>query len=485
MITFDKKTLHDRIYACWIGKNIGGTLGTPYEGSREMHDITGFASKEGEPLPNDDLDLQLAWLRAVDELGPQNINSKTLGEYWISWVTPHWNEYGICKANMRDGLLPPLSGEINNEEWKHSNGAWIRTEVWACLYPAMVEQAIRFAYEDASVDHGFGEGTYAAIFVAAMESAAFAIQDAYALLRIGLSKIPADCRVARSVKIVIKAFEAGVPWQEARQLVVQDSADLGWFQAPANVAFVVLGLLYGQGDFKQSLLYAVDCGDDTDCTGATLGALLGIMKGMDGIPQDWRAYIGDGIKSICLTNGHGRFPQDCTELTACIENLLPVTTRVPHQDLLVGRAQIVLGDKDDFSAVCEEDFCGRAFVDQLQERSAFSYTIEGVYADVLVEFNVRPQIEPNGTLAGFISLTPHTMPEQKHFRLRWLLPEGWRAQSEKNLFTSAAHSTFRSHASTAFMLTAGEQTEPVNRIVLEITCAGRPTPLLVPIAIMG
>lgn len=429
MITFDKKTLHDRIYACWIGKNIGGTLGTPYEGSREMHDITGFASKEGEPLPNDDLDLQLAWLRAVDELGPQNINSKTLGEYWISWVTPHWNEYGICKANMRDGLLPPLSGEINNEEWKHSNGAWIRTEVWACLYPAMVEQAIRFAYEDASVDHGFGEGTYAAIFVAAMESAAFVIQDAYALLRIGLSKIPADCRVARSIKIVIKAFEAGVPWQEARQLVVQDSADLGWFQAPANVAFVVLGLLYGQGDFKQSLLYAVDCGDDTDCTGATLGALLGIMKGMDGIPQDWRAYIGDGIKSICLTNGHGRFPQDCTELTACIENLLPVTTRVPHQDLLVGRAQIVLGDKDDFSAVCEEDFCGRAFVDQLQERSAFSYTIEGVYADVLVEFNVRPQIEPNGTLAGFISLTPHTMPEQKHFRLRWLLPEGWRAQS--------------------------------------------------------
>jgi hypothetical protein len=35
------------------------------------------------------------------------------------------------------------------------------------------------------------------------------------------------------------------------------------------------------------------------------------------------------------------------------------------------------------------------------------------------------------------------------------------------------------------MLTAGEQTEPINRIVLEITCAGRPTPLLVPIAIMG
>ena len=142
MISFTKEFLRDRIFACWIGKNIGGTLGTPYEGKRELLDIDGFASKAGEPLPNDDLDLQLAWLRAVDELGPQNINSKTLGEYWISYVNPNWNEYGVCKANMRDGILPPMSGEVNNEEWKHSNGAWIRTEVWACLYPALVEKAI-------------------------------------------------------------------------------------------------------------------------------------------------------------------------------------------------------------------------------------------------------------------------------------------------------------------------------------------------------
>ena len=107
---------------------------------REMHDITGFASKEGEPLPNDDLDLQLAWLRAVDELGPQNINSKTLGEYWISWVTPHWNEYGICKANMRDGCCRPLRRN-QQRRMEAFQRRLIRTEVWACLYPAMVEQA--------------------------------------------------------------------------------------------------------------------------------------------------------------------------------------------------------------------------------------------------------------------------------------------------------------------------------------------------------
>ena len=217
MIAFAKDYLRDRIYACWIGKNIGGTLGTPYEGTHDLLDIQGFASKAGEPLPNDDLDLQLAWLRAVDELGPQNITSKALAEYWLSYITPNWNEYGIGKANLRAGLPAPLSGWVNNEEWRNSNGAWIRTEVWACLYPALVEKAIRFAYEDASVDHGLGEGTWAAIFVAAMESAAFAISDIPALIDIGLGKIPEDCRVARSVRLVVDAYRKGTPWQEVRQ----------------------------------------------------------------------------------------------------------------------------------------------------------------------------------------------------------------------------------------------------------------------------
>ena len=285
-ISFSKEWLKDRIHACWIGKNIGGTLCTPYEGKTEILDINGFASKAGEPLPNDDLDLQLVWLKAVDEMGPEKVDSKLLGEYWLSWIPPHWNEYGIGKANLREGFLPPLSGELFNAHWKHSNGAWIRTEVWACLYPGNVEQAIKYAFEDACVDHGYGEGTYAAIFIAAMQSCAFVISDARKLLEIGLSKIPEDCRVARSVKIAMDAYDGGEDWKTARERLVEDSADLGWFQAPANIGFVIIGLLYGEGDFKKSLITAVNCGDDTDCTAATLGALLGIMKGIGGLPED-------------------------------------------------------------------------------------------------------------------------------------------------------------------------------------------------------
>ena len=486
MISYNRDELRDRIYACWLGKNIGGTLGTPYEGLQQINDIHGFNSKAGEPLPNDDLDLQLAWLRAVNDYGPDAITSKLLGEYWISWVTPHWNEYGVCKANMRDGVLPPMSGEVNNEEWKHSNGAWIRTEVWACMYPGVPEKAIRMAFEDASVDHGFGEGTYAAIFVAAMESAAFVIRDANALLDIGLSKIPEDCRVARSVNIVREAHKNGVSWQDCREALVRDSADLGWFQAPANIGFVTLGLLYGAGDFKQSLIYAINCGDDTDCTGATLGSLMGIMGGMDAIPEDWRAYIGDGIKSICLTNGHGPFPWDCAELTECIMNLLPVTLRADHQKIFAGQTDRTahLGDETILDARAE-DFYGREFVEKISRRKPYSYTIEGVYADALIEFDSVPEIRPNGTLTGTVTILAHTLPEQKHYRLSFYTPEGWTVDCQRNLFTPATHSKFVSHATAPFTITAGERVEGVNRMVLEIVCAGRPTPILVPIQIMG
>ena len=144
MIKFNRAELRDKIYACWLGKNIGGTMGTPFECKREVLDIKGFNSEPGNPLPNDDLDLQLIWLLAVKENGP-NINERVLGEYWQEYISPFWNEYGIGKANMARGLIPPLSGEYENE-WKHSNGAWIRTEVWACLNPGLVEETIRYGY---------------------------------------------------------------------------------------------------------------------------------------------------------------------------------------------------------------------------------------------------------------------------------------------------------------------------------------------------
>lgn len=487
MIHFNKDYLRDKIYACWLGKNIGGTMGAPYEGKREINDIQGFASEPGKPLPNDDLDLQLVWLRAMDEMGPQSVNSKVLGEYWLSYIGPSWNEYGVCKANMRNGIFPPLSGELNNEEWKNSNGAWIRTEIWACLYPANPEKAIHYAFEDASVDHGFGEGSYAAIFVAAMESAAFIISDIRVLLDIGLSKIPEDCRVSRSVRLTINAYDKGVDWRIVREMIVKDSTDLGWFQAPANIAFTVIGLLYGEGDFKKSMITAINCGDDTDCTAATLGSLMGIMYGTSIIPADWQSYIGDDIITISIIQGHGLFPRTCTELTDCVMNLLPVTTRSSNADLMEkGRSgfQIDAGEND-FGQVTGDDFMGCNFVENMFNRSRYSFTIENAYAQALIEFDDEPVVSPGESITGKVTVNLLNMPEQKRFTLRWILPEGWTVSGANSLHVNAMSSHYQKNAMVRFTITAGETVAGRNDIILELICAGRTTPILMPITVTG
>ena len=157
-----------------------------------MLDIKGFSTPSGEPLPNDDLDLQLVWLIAMERRGPEYVNANVLSDYWLEWIAPHWNEYGIGKLNMKRGLIPPLAGDYLNS-WKDSNGAWIRTEIWACTAPANPNLAARFAIEDAKVDHGVGEGTTAAAFVAAMQSAAFVFSDIRDCIAVGLAAIPEKC----------------------------------------------------------------------------------------------------------------------------------------------------------------------------------------------------------------------------------------------------------------------------------------------------
>ena len=114
---------------------------------------------------------------------------------------------------------------------------------------------------------------------------------------------------------------------EARERILKQNEDIGdgWFEAPSNVAYAVLGLLYGEGDFKKSMITAINCGDDTDCTGATVGATLGIIGGLKAIPEDWKAYIGDGIVTISLAGGvlYG-IPKTCTELTERVAAAAPV-----------------------------------------------------------------------------------------------------------------------------------------------------------------
>ena len=209
----DFKTYYDKVKGCYLGKNIGGTLGAPFECYRGVYDIDGFMQDVSEPVPNDDVDLQLVWLAAAEHEG-RAIDSSVLAEYWSTYVSSVISEYGTGKNNVSMGIMPPLSGYMRNVN-KDSNGAWIRTEIWACLCAGNPALAANYAYYDACVDHA-DEGVNAAVFIAAIESAAFFETNVDTLLDIGLSYIPKDCAVRRAVDLVRADHRNGVDWKEVR-----------------------------------------------------------------------------------------------------------------------------------------------------------------------------------------------------------------------------------------------------------------------------
>ncbi|MFW6437986.1 MAG: ADP-ribosylglycohydrolase family protein [Armatimonadota bacterium] len=292
-IRLNRDEMFDRVMGCWLGKSIGGTLGMPLEGKKGLFDLTYYDPVPEGAIFNDDLDIQLVWLRALQQLGP-DLTTHDLGDYWLGHVIYPWDEYGHSAFNLRKGLAPPVAGAFDNW-YVDCEGSPIRSEIWAMVAPAAPEVAARYAYMDAIIDHAGGEGVWGEMYLAALESAAFIVHDAHELIEIGLSLIPEDCRTARAVRDVLKWHREGVEWTRCRELLLDKHGHYNPQDSPQNQGIVTLGWLYGEGDFGDSILKAVNCGEDTDCTGATLGAIMGIVHGAEAIPAKWKDPVSEGI----------------------------------------------------------------------------------------------------------------------------------------------------------------------------------------------
>ena len=347
----------DKVKACWLGKNIGGTLGAPFEGVRGAFDVEYYVHDISTGMiANDDLDLQLLWLNAAEKFGTM-VDSEILSTYWLTGVTAYWSEYGAGMNNMEYGILPPASGSYRNQ-FKESCGAFIRSEIWACLAPGHPEIAVKYAYEDACVDHS-GDGLWAELFCAALQSAAFVESDPDTLIDIALSYIPQDCGIAEAIKVVRAAYAEGVTWKEARKRILQivpctfgmrygpeeDGIPVGklGYDAAANIGLMVLGWLFGENDFARSICIAAGCGEDCDCTAGTLAATFGIINGTASIDKKWSDPIGDEIKTIAITHSSLMLsiPRTVSELSARVARLMPTFMKEHIQVSSDGYMEIV------------------------------------------------------------------------------------------------------------------------------------------------
>lgn len=336
-IRIGESVYRDKVLGCWLGKNAGGTLGGPIEfkfGREELFDVDWYPDLPEGGIPNDDLEMQLIWLQAIQERGP-GITARDLVDYWLDCIRYNFDEYGLSKTNLQKGLGPPLSGWHNNA-FRDCMGSPIRSEIWACLAPGTPEIAAMYAFQDAICDHGGGESVFGEIFNAVVESCAFVQSDRLLLIETGLSAIPVKSLTAQAIRLAATLFRDGVDWKTARNEVKKQFFRPLAQYSPINMGFQTIGLLYGE-DFGDAICKTANCGWDTDSTAATVGAIFGLIYGAEKLPERWLAPLGYEI-STNLRNGgikYLRAPTDIKQLTDQITCLAPRILKFWNSDTVI------------------------------------------------------------------------------------------------------------------------------------------------------
>ncbi len=287
--------LCDRIQAGWLGKSIGGAIGAPVENHKRFGCAKAVDIWPDELLPNDDLDIQLVWLEAFQERG-LFLTRRDLEEMWFDRCEYNFCEYGVFMNNIERGIHSPLSGDWNNDFFRESEGCPIRSEIWGMVCPGNPTLAAEYAKMDGELDHA-GFSVEVEMFLSAAAAAAFVEETLSGIFDAALAVLPGNSSIGIVLcdmrKLCHQNTSDAVLWRR----MIRRYGDRDASKAITNFA-IVLAALFRHGDsFCDCMEFCYNAGWDTDCTAATAGALLGILRGAKFLPEDWVGNVGGNLSA--------------------------------------------------------------------------------------------------------------------------------------------------------------------------------------------
>jgi hypothetical protein len=283
-----RKELLDHIYGSWVGMLIGGIEGLPHEfkyNAEPRESLPDFSFLPNGARTDDDNDFELTHIYFMDKENVLKLPYARIVEIWKANMNS-----GIWVANKRarelmdQGVVPPATGDPkNNVNAAYNLSGQFCTESYGMISPEMAQSAadIGIHYAHISVSN---EAIQAAQFWPALISLNFFSKGPIeALIKEALKAVDPTSAMNEAVLDAIKTYnENPNDWKMARRVYYNK-----WFterkwnrnSTPLDGGFVILSLLYGQGDFYKTLQYAMALGLDADCNAATAGAVLGVNMG--------------------------------------------------------------------------------------------------------------------------------------------------------------------------------------------------------------
>lgn len=309
-----KKDLQDKIKGGWAGQTIGVTFGGPSE-----FRYCGTMIGNMQPLVwndtllkynmtknwglYDDLYMDLTFVDVFQKYGLNApVDSFASAYARAGYMLWHANLAG--RYNILQGIKTPQSGYWENNPHADDIDYQIESDFAGLMSPAMPNVASEISDKIGHIMN-YGDGWYGGVFIGAMYSLAFTSSDVNYIVNEALKTIPSQSEFYQCIKDVIE-WHKKYPgdWQQTwfeiqRKWTDEVACPDGIFQpfnidAKVNSAYVVLGLLYGKGNFAKSMEITTRCGQDADCNPSSVGGILGTIMGYENIPAYWK----QGLKEI-------------------------------------------------------------------------------------------------------------------------------------------------------------------------------------------
>ena len=306
-VTISKATLLDKIKGGWAGQTIGCTYGGPTE-----FKYNGTMIQEYTPIPwrdgcikwqyengpglYDDVYMDLTFVDVFERLGlDAPVDSFAMAFAKAGYTLWHANQ--AARYNILQGIMPPASGHWTNNPHADDIDYQIEADYAGIMSPGMPNTASEISDKIGHIMN-YGDGWYGGVYVGAMYSLAFVTDDIEFVVTEALKTIPEQSIFYQCMSDVIKWYRQypndwKQTWFECEK---KWSSDIGCpdgvfvpfnIDAVINSAYIIIGLLYGEGDFYKTIDIATRCGQDSDCNPASAGGILGAIIGYDKIPAYW------------------------------------------------------------------------------------------------------------------------------------------------------------------------------------------------------
>lgn len=342
--------LRAKIHGAWLGRVVGCLLGKPVEGIRTddlvpllkesgntpMHryilstDITEKMCEEFdfnprnkcyadtvECMPVDDDTNYVVLAQMLIEKYGRDFCPKDVARLWLDTqsIYSYFTAERVAFVNFINGFEPPASAAYKNH-YREYIGAQIRGDYFGYINPGDPEAAAELAFKDACISH-IKNGIYGEMFASAMIACAAVTENIEDIIRGGLAQIPRTSRLYEAVDGIIADYHNGAALQDVYHKIhgaYDEHTGYGWCHTISNAMIVTAALLYGGGDFGTSICMAVEAAFDTDCNGATVGSIIGMRNGVEGISEYWANPVNNTIDTSIFGVGKVKIT-DCVEKT--------------------------------------------------------------------------------------------------------------------------------------------------------------------------